>query len=100
VKLLTGKRRKSELLYDAYFRSLENDGRFEYIPVVSRDKDSGLRNGYVTDILKEMDLEGYKVYMCGTKSMIIDSYRILLNKGIQKEDIHYESEERIDLEEK
>ncbi len=97
VKLLAGKRRKNELLYDAYFRSLENDRRYEYIPVVSRDKDSGLRNGYVTDVLKEMDLEGYQIYMCGTKSMIIDSYRILLDKGIKKEDIHYESEERIDV---
>jgi len=97
VKLLTGKRTKNQLLYDAYFRSLESDQRFEYIPVLSRDKDSGLRTGYVTDVLKELDLEGYKVYMCGTKSMIIDSYHILRDKGLKKEDIRYESEERIDL---
>lgn len=97
ARLLVGKQRKSELLYDAYFRSLEKDSRFEYIPVVSRDMQSGLRNGYVTDVLKEIDLQGYKVYMCGTKSMIIDSCRILLDKGIKKKDIHYESEERIEL---
>lgn len=99
AKLLAGKRRKSELLYNAYFESLESDRRFEYIPVVSRDKDSGLRNGYVTDVLKEMDLEGYKVYMCGTKSMIIDSYHILLDKGLTQEDIHYESDEPIEFDE-
>ena len=99
LKLLAGKRKKSQLLYDAYFRNLENDARFEYIPVLSRDKDSGLRNGYVTDVLKELELEGYKVYMCGTKSMIIDSIQILLDKGVKKEDIHFESEEKIDMDE-
>jgi NAD(P)H-flavin reductase/ferredoxin len=97
VKLLSGARKKSELLYDAFFQSLQQDERFEYIPVVSREKDSGLRSGYVTDVLKELDLDGYKVYMCGTKSMIIDSYRILLDKGVKKEDIRYESEEKISL---
>jgi NAD(P)H-flavin reductase len=97
VKLLVGKRRKSELLYDAYFRSLEKDPRFEYIPVVSRDRESGLRTGYVTDVLAEMDLNGYQAYLCGTKSMIVDSCRILLAKGINMEDIHYESDEKIDI---
>ncbi len=99
VKLLTGKRKKSGLLYDAYFRELEKDPRFEYIPVVSRDPDSGLRNGYVTDVLKEMDLAGYTVYLCGTKGMIIDSWYILLEKGVRMEDIHFESEEYIALDE-
>lgn len=97
IKLLSGARKKRELLYDDYFRSLEDDKRFEYIPVVSREKDIGLRSGYVTEVLKELDVIGYKVYMCGTKSMITDSYKILLDKGINKEDIHYESEERISL---
>ena len=97
VKLLAGKRKKRELFYNDYFKSLEEDPRFEYIPVLSRDKDSGLKNGYVTDVMKELELEGVKVYMCGTKSMILDSCRILLEKGVKKEDIHFECDEHIEL---
>lgn len=63
--------------------------------MVSRDNSNSIKKGYVTDALKELDLTGYKVYMCGSKNMITDSYKILLNKGIKKEDIYYESEEKI-----
>ncbi|NLK44964.1 MAG: FAD-dependent oxidoreductase, partial [Tissierellia bacterium] len=96
VILLNGQRYENELLYDEYFKSLEKFyGKFKYIPVLSRDKSSSLRKGYVTDILKEMDVAGSHVYMCGSKNMILDSYDILLNKGIEKECISYESEEKI-----
>ena len=96
VKLLDGQRYEDEFLYRDYFESLvKEDKRFHYLPIVSRDKNSSIKKGYVTHLLKDMDLEGYKVYMCGSKNMIIDSYRILLDKGVKKEDIFYESEERI-----
>lgn len=96
VVLLNGQRYENELLYDDYFKSLEKKYyNFKYIPVLSRDKSSSLRKGYVTDILKEMDVTGFNVYMCGSKNMIIDSYNILLNKGIEKESISYESEEKL-----
>ncbi len=44
-----------------------------------------------------MDLKGYKVYICGSKNMVIDSYNILLKKGVKEEDIFYESEEKISI---
>lgn len=98
VKLLDGQRYEDEFLYRNYFQALEKeDERFHYLPIVSRDKDSSLKRGYVTHLLEDMDLEGYKVYMCGSKNMILDSYRILLDKGVKEEDIFYESEERIKL---
>lgn len=96
VKLLAGQRYEKELLYHDYFQELEKEyENFDYIPVVSRDEESDIKKGYVTDILKDMELDGYKVYMCGSKNMIKDSYNVLLNKGIEKKDIFYESEERI-----
>lgn len=96
IKLLDGQRYENEFLYKDYFESLSQEKDiFQYIPVVSRDKNSSLRKGYVTHVLEEMNLEGYKVYMCGSKNMIVDSYNILLDKGVKKEDIFYESEERI-----
>ena len=73
---------------------------FEYIPVVSRDKESKLKKGHITSLLKNMNVSGYKVYMCGSKNMISDSFDILLEKGISEEDIFYESEEKITLEAK
>ncbi|HHV39070.1 MAG TPA: 4Fe-4S binding protein [Tepidimicrobium sp.] len=96
IKLLDGQRYENEFLYKGYFESLsQEEDRFQYIPVVSRDKNSSLKKGYVTHVLKDMNLDGYKVYMCGSKNMIVDSYNILLDKGVKKEDIFYESEERI-----
>lgn len=98
VKLLDGQRYEDEFLYKSYFESLdEKEKKFQYIPVVSRDKTSSIRKGYVTHVLEDMDLEGYKVYICGSKNMIVDSYNILLDRGVKKEDIFYESEERISI---
>ncbi|MCR3921028.1 MAG: 4Fe-4S binding protein [Firmicutes bacterium] len=96
VKLLSGQRFEEDFLYDDYFRQLDDQyEQFEYISVASRVKSDKYHKGHVTDVLKEMDVEGYKVYMCGTKNMIIDSYNILIGKGVRKEDIFYEGEERI-----
>lgn len=98
VKLLYGQRYEHEFLYHSYFQDLASRfDQFEYIPVASRPESKNVRGGYVTGLLKEMDLEGYKVYMCGSKNMIIDSYNLLLEKGMKKNDIFYESEEKIKL---
>jgi NAD(P)H-flavin reductase/NAD-dependent dihydropyrimidine dehydrogenase PreA subunit len=99
ILLLQGQRYEKDLLYHDYFNNLaEQYDRFLYTPILSRDKSTSLRKGYVTAILKEMvDLEGYKVYMCGSKNMLTDSYHILLDKGVKKEDISYESEDKLNL---
>lgn len=93
VKLLDGQKYENEFLYADYFKNLAGEyEHFTYVPVVSRDKESSLRKGYVTDVLKEWDVSGYKVYMCGTKNMIEDSRNILLNNGVKEEDISSESQ--------
>lgn len=102
VKLLNGQKFGNEFIYDEYFRELSKDyDKFEYIPVASREKDldNSLRKGYVTNIIQEFDLVDYKVYMCGSKNMITDSYKILLGKGLTTSDIFYESEDKIKVEE-
>ncbi len=98
AKLLAGQRFSKELLHHDYFKDLASqDERFEYIPIVSREKGNSLRKGYVVDPMKELDLKGYQVYLCGSKNMITDSFNILLENGVRKEDIFYESEEKIKL---
>ena len=101
VKLIAGQRFENQLLYHEYFNDLQSkDDRFEYIPIVSRDKKSSLKKGHVTTHLKDMNVSEYKVYMCGTKEMIKDSFNILLEKGLSANDISYESEEKVIVEEK
>ena len=97
VKLLNGQRYQSDFVYDNYFRDLSKENeRFEYIPVASRETNTEkLSKGYVTNVLSELDVEGYKVYMCGSNKMILDCYGILLEKGLTEKDIFYESEEKI-----
>ena len=100
VKLLYGARYDDDFLYEEYFRQLDNQyEQFSYIPVISRPENSNERKGHVTDLLNEMTLTGYKVYMCGTRNMVVDSYKLLLSKGVKREDIFYQIEEKIkDLE--
>lgn len=96
VKLLDGQKFENELLYSEYFKSLNDKyEEFEYLPVISREESSTIPKGYVTNLLKDIDVIGYKVYMCGSTKMIQDSYNILLGKGVKKEDIFYESEEKV-----
>ena len=100
VKLLDGQRFKNEFLYSDYFKSLDDKYEaFEYLPAASRDEGDGITKGYVTDVLRNLDVEGYKVYMCGSNKMIQDSYDILLENGVRSEDIFYESEEKVVVDE-
>ena len=98
VKLLDGQRFENEFLYSDYFKSLDEEYEaFDYLPVASRDDSDFIAKGYVTDLLKNIDVSGYKVYMCGSNKMIQDSYDMLLEKGLKEEDIFYESEEKVSI---
>lgn len=100
VRLIYGERYESDFLYDDYFRQLaQTYPQFEYLPVASRPQSVEARKGRVTDILKstDLELEGFKVYMCGSKNMVVDSIAILQKRGIDLSDIFYESEDRIKL---
>lgn len=99
IQLLSGQKYEKDLLYHDYFNKLaEQYDNFNYTPILSRDKTTSLKKGRVTTELKNMtDLKGYKVYMCGTKNMIKESYHMLLEKGVEKADISFESESKIIL---
>ena len=98
VKLLNGQRYVDDFIYQDYFKSLEADyDNFEYLPAASREDEEGFYKGYVTELLGNMDVEGHKVYMCGSGAMIRECYDILRSKGIPSDHIFFESEERIML---
>lgn len=64
---------------------------FEYIPVVASGSSWHGKKGFVTDVMKELDLSEHKVYMCGPKPMIDASLMTLDSLGVQEDDINYES---------
>ena len=100
IKLLNGQKYENEFIYNDYFIELSKEyNQFEYIPVASREPNltDGFRKGYVTHMLEQLDVQGYKVYMCGSKKMVMDSYNILIAKGLTSDDIFYESEEKIKI---
>lgn len=92
VKLIYGVNKENEFMYDDYFNNLakEND-RFEYKKIAAFDDNWKGQKGFVTDILKEMELGEYKVYMCGPKPMINPTVKQLNKQGVLNENIYYES---------
>jgi NAD(P)H-flavin reductase/polyferredoxin len=92
IKLVYGVRSETEFIYDEYFNKYSKDNdKFEYIKIASRPKKDDIRKGYVTDIIKELEPKGYKVYICGSKPMIKDTLKTLDVLDVKKEDVFYES---------
>ena len=92
VKLIYGANYESEFIYNEYFEGLASqNAMFEFVKVAAFDENWKGKKGFVTDVIKEMDLEGYKVYMCGPPPMIKATLKTLQDKGVKEEDIFYES---------
>lgn len=92
VTLIYGVNKENELMYDDDLTGFagQND-KLDYRKVVAFDENWKGQRGFVTDVLKEMELEGYKIYMCGPKPMIHPTVKQLLSQGVKEENIYYES---------
>ncbi|HHX75263.1 MAG TPA: 4Fe-4S binding protein [Firmicutes bacterium] len=92
VTLVYGVRHENDFIYDEYFRELAaKHPRFRYLKVVSRPEDPQVRKGYVTNVVEELALTGYKTYICGSKAMTADMLQVLRKLGYDEEDIFYEA---------
>ncbi|UMZ74455.1 FAD-binding oxidoreductase [Natranaerofaba carboxydovora] len=93
ITLLYGARYEKDLIYDDLFTELDSKHyNFNYHRTLSREDKENIPNGYVTEILKEIDIApNTVVYICGTKAMADDVTKILEEKGLSKEAIHYEN---------
>ena len=91
--LLYGVRYEEDLVYDDFFSEADkNNDNLNYHHILSRPRSNGYPEGYVTDILEDMEIaDNTGVYMCGTEAMISDACEILKSKGVSEEDINYES---------
>ncbi len=98
IIFLNGQRFESDFIYNDQFKMMDLDNdKFKYMPITSRESNDIFLKGYVTDYLDDLDLSEYKVFMCGSKAMIEQSYHKLLFNGVNSKDIYFESEERINL---
>ena len=93
IALIYGVNKEEEFIYDDYFKTLAaSQPKFTYLPVVAFPGESWKKHrGFVTDVMKNMDLKGYKVYMCGPKPMIKATLEVLKTKGLDEKDIFAES---------
>ncbi len=91
--LLYGARYEEDLVYDDYFEKVaEKSNGFTYYKILSRPRTNRYKKGYVTDILKDLQLSPEtRVYICGTAQMAGETTRILSTAGIPEENIYYES---------
>lgn len=92
VTLIYGVNKEDEFLYHDEIIDLEKQSdQFEYKQVVAFDDNWKGKKGFVTDVLKDMNLNGHKVYLCGPKPMIQPTVKQLVKQGLKDEDIKYES---------
>ncbi|MDD3169441.1 MAG: 4Fe-4S binding protein [Eubacteriales bacterium] len=92
VTLIYGVNKENEFLYHDELKELDlQSDRLAFKQVVAFDDNWKGRKGFVTDILKEMNLDGHKVYLCGPKPMIQPTVKQLVKQGVKKDDIRYES---------
>lgn len=82
VTFIYGARTQSELFYLNDIKNIEKENdNIEFIPVLSREKLEGSRSGYVTDIIKEMDLNNKHIYMCCSRAVASSFKEALELKG-------------------
>ena len=93
VKLVYGVNTTGEIIFDDIFTALAAESpSVGYYKVVARPAEgySG-RSGFVTDVVKDLDLTGYTVYMCGSKGMVNATREVLRAKGVPSDRIFSES---------
>jgi glycine betaine catabolism B len=83
---------KENLIFYKEFQNLEKTHKnFKYIPSLTRSDNSwNGRKGRVYEHFNEIDLKDKTFYICGVKELIGDVRKILLEKGVPADNIHFE----------
>ena len=82
IEFIHGARTLNELFYiDEIKETAKNNNNVTYIPVLSKDIVEGMSSGYVTDIVKDMELEGKHIYMCSSPVVAKSFKETLIQKG-------------------
>jgi len=93
AKLVYGVNTLEDLIFDDTLSALAQETpQIDYLKVVANPPRgyTGL-TGFVTDAIKNLNLTGYKVYMCGSKGMVDATTKTLISLGVLEENIFAES---------
>lgn len=92
LTLILGIRYENEILFENELKELElNHPNFKFIPVISKPSENWKgRIGYVQNNLDIVDPLNSKFYICGLPKMVEEVQNKLFNKGVLKEEIHFE----------
>lgn len=92
IHLYFGVRQERDLYLVDHFQTLcEHHPNLAFIPVLSQlERSAGYRTGMVTRAIAEdlQDLDGWQAYMAGPPAMTDSATPILLECGLQPEDLH------------
>lgn len=92
VKLIYGVNKQSEFIFDDEFKRMEYEHeKFEYIKVVASDNTWEGKKGFVTNVIQQMYLDDYKVYICGPKPMIGPALTVLKQRNVNEKNIFVET---------
>lgn len=92
VILVYGARTKKELYYFEDINTLMKDEpKMSFLPVLSRDKEHKGYKGYVTDVIKDLDLDNSKIYMCAAPKVAEGVAKVLAEKKFDEKDFFVES---------
>ncbi len=94
IRLYFGCRHQEDLFYFEKLSKWEEEyENFKVITCLSKAKENWQgSHGRVTDLLiqDEIDPENTKVYICGNGNMVKDVRNMMIKKGLDKNDIHFE----------
>ena len=92
MTLVYGVNKEDEFLYEEQYKELESMcHRLELIKVVANDENWAGHKGFVTDVIKDLEVSDRKVYMCGPKPMIDATVKTLKQKNVPEKNIFAES---------
>lgn len=75
ITFMYGARTEKELFYlDDIKEIVSKNSNIEFIPVLSREDVDGIHKGYVTDVVKNMNLTNKQIYMC-CSSTVASSFK-------------------------
>ncbi|HLC67041.1 MAG TPA: FAD-binding oxidoreductase [Candidatus Nanoarchaeia archaeon] len=90
--LFFGNRNSEEIIYHQEFlRLAEQNPRFKYHPVLSRQDWTGER-GYVQDVMQRyiQEFTEFEAYICGLPDLVNTNRELLIAKGIAPRNVHHE----------
>ena len=87
--LLFGVRKQSNLLFHTEFQQLAKKYvHFRYIPTLSQEEWAG-KTGRVQKHLPD-NLQGKMFYICGLKELVLETQKLLLDRGVKPSHIKFE----------